>query len=109
MKVTNSYVSKVLRNNLGMTYKKIKPVPFNGNSERCLVLRQLYAKKMLHLLSKDWITLSIDETWCPTMDYSCRKWKAHGDTNSVPSKKMRDRVCLLVAIDTEGDCFLSIT
>ena len=41
--VSDKYVSAVLRNDLGARYKRIKRIPFMGNSVRCQVLRQKYA------------------------------------------------------------------
>ena len=40
-------VRKVLRENLNMRFRVLKKVEYQGNSERCLVTRMLYAKKML--------------------------------------------------------------
>ena len=40
MKVSKELVSQVLRHRLHMRYRKVKRIPFQGNSERCLVLRQ---------------------------------------------------------------------
>ena len=37
--VTSTLVRKVFRQELGLRYKKIKPLPYQGNSEKNLVLR----------------------------------------------------------------------
>lgn len=47
---TNRFVCKVFRNDLGMKYKKVKKIAFQGNSERSLVLRQQFSIKLLELL-----------------------------------------------------------
>ena len=47
MKVDVKAVRHVLKQDHKLSYRKIKRVPFQGNSERCKVLRSLYAQKML--------------------------------------------------------------
>ena len=44
------YVRRTLREDFNMRYRVLKKVEYRGNSERCLVLRMLYAKTMLVLL-----------------------------------------------------------
>ena len=50
LKVKPHEVSSVLREDYNMRYRMLKKVAFQGNSERCLVMRMLYAKKMFTLL-----------------------------------------------------------
>lgn len=40
----------------------IKRIPFLGNSDRNLILRQEYAKRMIELLDKNMVIINIDET-----------------------------------------------
>ena len=69
------HVYQVLRNDFNMRYRKLKRVPFQGNSERCLVTRMLYAKKMLSLLDEGKRIINIDETWLPSLDFRNMKWR----------------------------------
>ena len=85
-----------------MRYRKIKPVPWHGNSIRCKVLRQLFAKAMLAELSAGKRILNVDETWIPCTDFRRMKWKAKGDTNSVSHKTISYRVNMIAALDTDG-------
>lgn len=39
MKIRNQYIADVLRNDLGARFKRVKKVPFLGNTDRCLILR----------------------------------------------------------------------
>ena len=43
MTVSAYYVLDVLKKKFRFSYRKIRRVPFSGNSERNLVLRSLYA------------------------------------------------------------------
>ena len=72
-------VRKVLRENLNMRYRVLKKVEYQGNSERCLVTRMLYAKKMLELLGEGKRVINIDETWIPHLDFRGKKWRQRGE------------------------------
>ncbi len=48
--VAIGHVRRIMRNDLGMRYRVLKKVAYQGNSERCLVTRMLYAKKMFEPL-----------------------------------------------------------
>jgi len=61
-------------------------VAFQGNSERCLVLRQLFAQRLLAQLQKGTRLLNVDETWINTGDMRHRKWRQRGQTNSISDK-----------------------
>ena len=65
----------VLRNSFNMRYRVLKKVEYQGNSERCLVTRMLYAKKMLELLKSGARIINIDETWLPHLDFRNKKWR----------------------------------
>ena len=69
----------MLRNDLDMRYRVLKKVEYRGNSERCLVTRMLYAKKMLELLKSGARIINIDETWLPHLDFRSRKWRQRGE------------------------------
>ena len=92
-----------------MRYKRVKRIPFRGNSERCLVLRQQYAKFMLGLLSSGRRVINIDETWINQTDFRRMKWRQRGETNSLPCRQVNPRVSLLTAIDTSGRVYFAAT
>ena len=45
-------VRRVLKRDLGLRYRLVRKVPIQANSERCLVLRQQYALKMIELMQQ---------------------------------------------------------
>ena len=102
-------VRKVLRQNLNMRYRVLKKVEYQGNSERCLVTRMLYAKQMLTLLGEGKRIINIDETWLPHLDFRSKKWRQRGEKNTASSKQLGHRVNMIAAIDTEGNLYLSLT
>ena len=107
--VSLSRVRRVLHNDLDMRYRVLKKVAFQGNSQRCLVMRMLYAKKMFELLQDGKRIINIDETWIPGLDFRNKKWRARGEQNTVSYKALAHRVNMIAALDTEGRLYLSLT
>ena len=107
--VTDRFVASVLRNVFKMRFRKVKRVAFGGNSERSLVLRQLYAKVMLEQLSAGKRLIAIDETWLSESDFRRRKWRLPESTNSVVERAVTPRISVITAIDTEGNVYNSMT
>ena len=64
----------MLREHFDMRYKKIKRIDYQGNSDRNLVLRSLYAKALFTALNENKIIINIDETWISETDFRSRKW-----------------------------------
>ena len=102
-------VRKVLHENLNMRYRVIKKVEYQGNSERCLVTRMLYAKKMLTLLSEGKRIINIDESWLPHLDFRDKKWRQRGERNTASFKQLGHRVNMIAALDTDGNLYMSLT
>ena len=96
------HVRSVLHNDFNMRYRVLKKVPFQGNSERCLVMRMHYAKKMLELMKQGVRVIKIDETWLPHLDFRNKKWRLRGEQNTVSYKALSHRVNMIAALDTEG-------
>jgi hypothetical protein len=72
--VTHKLVRSVLKEELGMCYRKIKTVSLHSNSEKNLVLRQRWAIEFLNLARKKKIFLNVDETWLGMSDFRRMKW-----------------------------------
>ena len=92
-----------------MSYRKIKLVPYQGNSDRCLILRQQYGKFMLEKMSNHPRIINIDETWLNQSDYRRMKWRARNSTNSIPLRGITPRISMLAAIDTDGRVYFALT
>ena len=109
LKVKPYEVRSVLRDDFNMRYRMLKRVAFQGNSERCLVMRMLYAKKMFSLLEQGKRIINIDETWLPHLDFRNKKWRQRGERNTMSIKSLSHRVNMIAAIDTDGRLYLSLT
>ena len=109
LEVKDWYVRKVLREHMGQRYKKIKKIPFHGNSDKNLILRQQFSKKMLNLMGNHRRILNVDETWLSTTCFKRSKWRAHGSSNSAPEKFVTPRISVIAGVDTEGDIYVALT
>ena len=45
-----SEIREIMREDLGMRYRKVKPVSIHGNSDKNLILRQQFALKLIQLI-----------------------------------------------------------
>ena len=109
LKVSLHNVAKILKNEFDLSHRKIRRVPFQGNSERCLVLRQLYARKMLQLYSEGYHILNIDESWIPSEDFRRSCWYTRGDLNSLPERSIGFKINMIAAVSSEGKVWLALT
>ena len=66
-----------------MKFRKIKMIPYRGNSDQNIILRQLWAKEYLKLLGDGKVILNIDETFLGMSDFRRYKWQVPGTTNSI--------------------------
>ena len=101
-------VRNVLREELGMRYRKIKDVAVFSNGEKNLILRQRWALEFLSLSKHKKVFLNIDETWLGMSDFRRRKWMIPGTTNSVPKLPIAPRITMIVGIDTLGNVYYSL-
>ena len=105
---TEREIRQVMREDLGMRYRKLVPVSIHGNSEKNLVLRQQFAMKMIELLREGKNLLNVDQTWLNMTDFRRRKWQVPGTTNSVAQLQVVPRISMIMGIDTKGEVYLSL-
>ncbi len=98
----------VMREELGMRFRKIKTVALHSNSERNLVLRQRWALEFLAQARKKKIFLNVDETWLGMSDFRRMKWQAPGTTNSIAKLEVAPRVTMIVGLDSRGRVYLAL-
>ena len=70
VQLSNAFVASVMRNHLGMRYKKVRRIPWQGNTERAVVLRCLSSKLFLEGLDQGVRYLSVDETFIDDLQYT---------------------------------------
>ena len=109
MKVNVKAVRDVLKQDHKLSYRKIKRVPFQGNSERCKVLRSLYAQKMLPIYETSQRVINIDESWLNEADFRGRRWKGRGMLNTASDKVFSQRINIIAAIASDDDMWVTLT
>ena len=102
-------VTRILKTQFRLSYRRIKRVPLQGNSERCLVLRHLYAKCMLQIYDEGKHVINIDESWIPQTDFRRRCWWTRRQNNSMADKGLGHKVNMIVAVSSEGKVWLALT
>ena len=107
--VSNQYVCKVLRHDVGAKFKRVRKVPYLGNSLRSLILRQSYAKFMLEQLRSGVRVINVDQTWLNATNFVRRQWKRRGQVNSVVERKVNPRISVIMAICTQGRLYCALT
>ena len=98
-----------MKEEFGMSYRKLKHVSVHSNSEKNLVLRQQWALQMLEHTLDNKIFLNIDETWLGMSDFRRMKWRVKNTTNSYPSVQLTPRISMIIGIDTKGSIYLTLT
>jgi hypothetical protein len=55
------------------------------------------------------VIVNIDESWLDRMDYRRMSWSAVGKKNSSSIKALTPRISLMVALDTAGNVYYSLS
>ena len=84
-------------------------MPRQGNFERCLVLRQQYAMKMLPMLDEGTRIINIDESWLNETNFIRKMWAPKDVSSTASLYAVSPRLSLLAAIDTTGRCWYALT
>jgi hypothetical protein len=108
LEATVQEIRTVMREDLGMKYRKVVPTSIHGNSVKNLVLRQQFAINLTRLLQDGKVILNMDESWLGMSDFRRRKWQAPNTTNSVAQLQTADRISVIMALDTTGEVYLSL-
>ena len=105
---TVTEVRSVMKQELGMSYRKITTVSLHSNSEKNLVLRQRWSLEFLAQARKKKTFINIDETWLGMSDFRRMKWQVPGTTNSVAKLEIAPRITMILALDTKGNVYLAL-
>ena len=94
---------------MGLRYRKVKHIANTANSTTGKILRQQWAIRFLDKYHKDRVYLNLDETFLGMSDFRRMKWQAPGSNNSVAAFQLAPRVTMVIALDTLGNVYLSLT
>ena len=109
LQVSSKLVSHVMRKDMHMGYRLARTVPLQSNSERCLVLRQQYAMRMLPLLEAGRRIINVDESWLNGTRFLRRTWAPTDAAATFTDKQVAPRISLIAALDTDGRIWCALT
>jgi hypothetical protein len=92
-----------------MSYVKAKKFLPQANSDRCLVLRQQFALKMLELLYLNRRIINIDETWLNETSHIRKIWGLRDGSTNVAKSIVSPRLSMIAALDTDGRVWFTLT
>ena len=92
-----------------MGYRMARVVPIQSNLERSLVLRQQYSLKILPLLETGHRIINVDESWLNNTHHLRKTWVPSDAPGTFREKQVAPRVSLILASDTEGRLWFSLT
>ena len=93
---------------LGLKYKQLKYGAPEANTQRCLVLRQQFAIKLLSLMHEGKRIYNIDESWVDRLNYT----RGHWHQKFYPKKGQKavsPRVSLIACIGSDGSAYYCLT
>ena len=65
--------------------------------------------KIVQLLQSGKVLLNIDESWLNESDFRRSKWRESDGTNVVPIHTMLPRITVIVALDTLGNVYITLS
>ena len=98
-----------MKKEFGFSYRNTKKVPTQGNSERCLILRQQYSLKLLDQIERGKRIINFDETWLNECSFIRKGWALKDESPSMTLRAVSPRLSVLGALDTEGNCWYALT
>ena len=107
--VKQQQVRRVMKQDFNMKYARIENLSMKQNSDNNRMLRQQWALAYLGLLKNKKVVLNIDESWLDQTDYRRRKWCVRRTSNSIARKQVQPRISMIMAFDTLGNLYASLT
>ena len=92
-----------------ISYKKVKQVSMQTNSDKSLVLRQRWAMSILELPWRHTNLIGIDETWLGMSEFRRMHWRPMDRNWSVKAKAIQPRISMITAVDRLGQIWISLT
>ena len=86
---------KLLKRQFRFSFKKVRCIPFQGNSDRCKVLRSIYAQKILPLYHQGDVIYNIDESWIDVADNRRRRWGQRGVADTKAEKVLNVKINII--------------
>ena len=98
-----------MNHDMSMSYRKIRRQSLQFNSLKNIYLRQQWAIRFLESDIQGKTVINVDESWIGTSDFRRMNWAYRAKNNNLAVKNLSPRISMLVALDTRGEVFLSLS
>lgn len=98
----------ILKYHLGLKYKQLQYGAPEANTQRCLVLRQQAAIKLLLLMSEGKRIYNVDESWIDQLNFT----RGHWHSKFYPKKGQKavsPRISLIACVGSDGSAYYCLT
>ena len=99
------FIRKLMKNELDLTFKKVKPRPNNVNFDILKASRQLFAVKYSQIISSDTLVINIDETSINRHIQISYSWSKKGIPKEAKNSPFTGSVNCMMAILWNGNWF----
>ena len=101
----SSWIRWIMKNDLNLTYKRVKPRPNNVDFGKIKACRQLFAIEFSKLVEKSSLVINIDETSINRHIKSNYSWSKKGRTNEAKNSSFIGSINVVMAIWSNGNWF----
>ena len=98
----------VMRDQLDLRFRHLKPSAPQTNTVRSLALRQQFSFRLINWAQTRPRLINIDETWLNMSDFRRTAWIPKWNPLTKPVKPMSPRISLLVALDNHGELYYAL-
>ena len=106
--MSRPWLGKYIRDVVGATFRRIKPISVIHNSVAAKMQRQLAASQFLRNMVGGKIIINLDESVIRYTDHRQRGWVRKASQNLVTSNKRIDAVNLIAASCSNGDFLYTV-
>ena len=104
-----SQIRKIMKCEMNLTYKKIKPRPNNVDLSMVNAKRQLFAIKFANFIEKDTLLINIDETWINRQIKNAYSWGLRGKQTEAKNSPFIGSINWIMAILWNGSWIWMLT
>ena len=107
-KLKEHQVRQVMREEVGLRYRRIVRLAPQANSRRCLIQRQQCALTFLQLCRSKRRWIALDESWLDSVRYQRRCWQRRGGGPGEKQIGISPRLILVAGVDNFGASFFTL-
>ena len=87
---TEQYLRKLMKQNLGISYKKGPSRPLEYESNKSKIVKKLFAIEFSHILRSDYLFINIDEVLFSNKTKHSYSWMPKGKSSKIEKLLLKD-------------------